>query len=361
MNFLLIGYTPFFYLWILSASPSVPWARSRRHVSFLKLGASHDVKRFFELSSSWYLQLLMCSCQVRLPIACCVLCAVHTFSTDQLSALAPILSSTGRRTSTSLWALAWKDARDTSMCMIENVCLWFAAIELKALDASNGGVPAYRSGRSSLSNSLGTIRDFDLHGLCPSSNLFVSTDFESAWVTWYFAMASRSSTFSCTPRSRKYLNSCSRAWRTSCHGNSLPVTSLTRKARWYFPTTYANIHRFGRLRLARPSMVDLHRFSSSWTFLSSSVLEFSKFLTFPFFHFWLHPSRCSSNFWLLPNFPHSLLFTSPVASVSTLSLLICSATHLLFVITLIPSASMDFSWPPRNSVLILASFQIADS
>ena len=41
-------------------------------------------------------------------------------------------------------------SRGRSTCMIENVSLWFAAIDIIAFDASNGGVPAYKSGRSSL-------------------------------------------------------------------------------------------------------------------------------------------------------------------------------------------------------------------
>ena len=39
------------------------------------------------------------------------------------------------------------------------ISLWFAAIDFVAFNASNGGVPAHRSGPSSLLNSLAHIRD----------------------------------------------------------------------------------------------------------------------------------------------------------------------------------------------------------
>ena len=80
------------------------------------------------------------------------------FISPTVPASVPILSSTGSRISTGLWALAWKYARDTSMCMVENVSLWIAAIDIMAFSASNGGVPAYKSGRSSLWNSLAHVR-----------------------------------------------------------------------------------------------------------------------------------------------------------------------------------------------------------
>ena len=120
---------------------------------------------------------------------------------------------------------------------------------------------------------------------------------------------------------------------------------------------------FSRLRLSKPSMVDVHNFSSSWSFLSSSVPEFSDFLTFPsivhfltasitmlfkiltiakFFQilfFLLHPSRrsplCHSWFDLLRNtclWPLSLLQRRCIP-----------ADHLVTVFC------------------ILASFRIADS
>ena len=66
-----------------------------------------------------------------------------------------------------------KYARDTLMCRVENVCLWFAAIEIIPFNASNGGVPAYRSGRSPLLHSLSKSRDLICMG-SPSNAVFVS-------------------------------------------------------------------------------------------------------------------------------------------------------------------------------------------
>ena len=72
------------------------------------------------------------------------------------------------------------------MCIIGNVCRWFAAIEIVVFKASDGGVPAYRSGRSPLLNSLAPIPD--LRGLSLESFVCV------VWtgVTGYCATVSRS-------------------------------------------------------------------------------------------------------------------------------------------------------------------------
>ena len=84
---------------------------------------------------------------------------------------------------------------------------------------------------------------------------------------------------------------------TSYHGNSLPVMSSMHMTCCSFSPTSANIECLSRLCLARPFMIDLHTFSCSSSFFSSSVLDFSAF------H---NPSRCSSNFvfassaWQLP-------------------------------------------------------------
>ena len=152
-------------------------------------------------------------------------------------------------------------ARDASMCMTENVSLWSAAIEIVAFNASKGRVPASRSGRSSLLNPLATIRDLICTGP-PSYALSVSNIHVSTGLTWYCATASRSSTFSHTQKSRKYFNTCSRALRTSCEGNSLPVTSSMHITYCYYSSISANNACFSRLRLAKPFMIDLHNFSS---------------------------------------------------------------------------------------------------
>ena len=84
-------------------------------------------------------------------------CFLHGLPKQLLPSEVPILSSTGSRTSKDLLAHAWKYARDTSMCMIENVSLLFAAIDV---------------------NSLAHIRDLIRMG-SPSNALSVSTHFVS--------------------------------------------------------------------------------------------------------------------------------------------------------------------------------------
>ena len=61
----------------------------------------------------------------------------------------------------------------------------------------------------------------------------------------------------------------------------------------------------------------------------------------------------------LTTFPSSLTVNQPVATLFIVSLFICSATHLLFVTTLIPSTSMYFRSTSRNSAFMLDSVQIA--
>ena len=162
---------------------------------------------------------------IAFPTAGCVPRSVHALlHQSYFPSVSAILPSTGSRVSTGLWAFAWKYARDTSMCMIENVSFLFAAIDDIAFNASNGRVPVYKSGRSSLSNSLAHIRD----QICMVSSwnaLSVSTHFVSTGVIPCFATASFSSTFSYTPRLSTYFNSSSRALRTACHGSSLPMMS----------------------------------------------------------------------------------------------------------------------------------------
>ena len=111
----------------------------------------------------------------------------------------------------------------------------------------------------------------------------MSVHFVSTGVTQYRAMASRSSTFSYTPRARKYFNSCSRVWRTVCHDNSAPMTSSVHGTRWSCSPTPVNIQNFSRLRLAKPLMIDLYNFSSSLSFPCSSVFFFFAILQFPNF------------------------------------------------------------------------------
>ena len=68
------------------------------------------------------------------------------------------------------------------------------------------------------------IRPNQQHRRCARRAGSLAMHFVSTGVTWYCATVSRSSTFSHSPRSRKYFNSCSRAVSTSCHSNSLPVS-----------------------------------------------------------------------------------------------------------------------------------------
>ena len=124
--------------------------------------------------------------------------------------------------STGLWAFAWKYARDTLMCTIEKRYFTVRCDRYNCFHASNGGVPAYWSGRSSLLTSLAQSRDLICIG-SPSNALSVSTHFVSTGVIPYFATASLSLSFSYTLRSRRYFNS-------NC--------------------------------LERPFMIDLHNFSS---------------------------------------------------------------------------------------------------
>ena len=106
----------------------------------------------------------------------------------------------------------------------ESTHLRIAAKEIITFNASNGRVPACRSGRSQLLNSHATIRDLMCMGSY-SNAVFASVHFESTGGTSYSAIALRSSAFTYTPTSCKYFHSCSRAWRTSDHGNALPVMS----------------------------------------------------------------------------------------------------------------------------------------
>ena len=142
-------------------------------------GIVKQVLRAESKLESPFLDILM---PITFPIAGPVPCSVHAvFINRTFPASLPILSSTGSRISTGLWAFAWKYARDTSMCMIEKASLWFAAIDIIAFNASTGGVAAYRSGRSLLLNSLAHIRDLICIGF-PSNTLSVSTHFVSTGV-----------------------------------------------------------------------------------------------------------------------------------------------------------------------------------
>ena len=127
--------------------------------------------------------------------------------------------------------------------------------------ASSGRLTAYRSGLSPFLNSLEPNRDL-ICNAGTSNALSVSTHFVSTGVNWHCAMASRSSTFSYAPRSRRHFNACSRGSRTACHGDSLPMTSSMHVTSCSASSTSANIACFSRLRLARPFMIDLHNFPS---------------------------------------------------------------------------------------------------
>ena len=169
------------------------------------------------------------------------------------------------------------------MCMIGKVSLWFAAIDIMAFSAPNGGVPAYKSGRSSLLNSLAHIRDLTCIG-SPSNAVFVSTHFVSTGVIPYFSTASFSSTYSHTPMSRKYFSFDSRALRAACQGSSLQVISSKHVTSCSCSSsTSASIACFSRLRFARPFTIDLQSLSSLWLHISSSLLQFSKFSNFSTF------------------------------------------------------------------------------
>ena len=113
------------------------------------------VKQVLRAESCWNLQFLTFSCQSRSQLLAVSLVSYMLFFINPtFPASVPIVSPTGNRISSGLWAFVRKYARDTSMSTIENISLWFAAIDIIAFNASNGGVPAYRSGRSSLLNSL---------------------------------------------------------------------------------------------------------------------------------------------------------------------------------------------------------------
>ena len=75
---------------------------------------------------------------------------------------------------------------------------------------------------SPLLNSRATIRDLNCIGSF-SNVMSVSIHFASTGVAPYFAIAFCSSTFSNTPRSRKYFNSSSRGRRPAVHDNSCGV------------------------------------------------------------------------------------------------------------------------------------------
>ena len=145
-------------------------------------------------------------------------------------------------------------------------------------------------------------------------------------------MALRSSTFSYTPRSRKYFNLCSRTGRTSCHDNPLPMTSSVHKTHWSSSPTSGSAC-FSRLRLAKPLLFDLHNFSSSWPFLSSNFSNFSNFDSvhndalhnvdlcqlFQILQLLLHPSwtcpLCHSGFVVTTLIPSTSIFFSSVWSL----------------------------------------------
>ena len=122
-------------------------------------------------------------------------------------------------------------------------------------------------------NSLAPNRDLICTG-SSSNGLFVSLHFVSTGVTWYCAVASRSSTFSKTQWSPRYFNSCSRALRTACHGNSLPMTSSMHMTSCSSSSISAKTACFSRLRLVMPFLIHLHNFSSFW------FLKFFNFQTF---------------------------------------------------------------------------------
>ena len=137
---------------------------------------------------------------------------------------------------------------------------------------------------------------------------------------------SRSSTFSYTPRSREYFNSMSRALRTSCNSNSMPMTLSKQITCCSYSSISVNIACFHNC--VSRSLLKLTCTISLRSYLSfpRQFLEFSDFQLSQLFN--------------LPMFPNSPMFAPPVATFSTLSLLMCSATHLLFLITLVPSTSM---------------------
>ena len=155
---------------------------------------------------------------ITLPTAGCVPCAIHTrLQQTNFTSRRSVCPPTGHRTTASLLSFCHECMHVTHrMCMTENVSLWFAAIEIMAFHASNGRVHACRSGRSLLPNSLATIRDMIGMG---SLKCFVCVN--PLRDDWSDLVLCNGFTFI----SRKYFNSCSRALCSSCHGNSLLVTS----------------------------------------------------------------------------------------------------------------------------------------
>ena len=90
----------------------------------------------------------------------------------------------------------------------------------------------------------------------------VSIRFVSTGVTWYLAIASRSSKFLKTPRSRRYFNYRFRHWRTEDRDNSLSVMSSTHLTRRSSFSAVAISPCLQRFCIAK-TLIDLHLFSSS--------------------------------------------------------------------------------------------------
>ena len=135
--------------------------------------------------------------------------------------------------------------------------------------------------------------------------------------------------FSHTPRSRRYFNSSSRALRTACHGNSLPVMSSKHMTFVLVPPPRLPTSRVFHDCVSRGLfMIDLQDLSSLWLHISVSILQFSNFPTFPvltssittFFTSSSFPPLTQSttmhfSFCSLPAFPNSQTFGPSITTV----------------------------------------------
>ena len=135
----------------------------------------------------------------------------------------------------------------------------------------------------------------------------------------------------CCP-SRKH---CCAGWKASAHSKSSVTIECGEQSESEFEENH-----WSEGEISGSHSRELSDLSNFPTFPSltpsiTMLFKFGRLPNFQILQFWIHPSR-----------------RSPLCH---------SATHLLFVTTLIPSTLMYFSWSPRNSVFILSSVHIADS
>ena len=177
---------------ILFVVLSVLRARSHHRVSFLKLDAfpgETESSRWAQVESPriWHaLSTHAPNCSQH-PLCRTCSCSAEQFCQHRRTFCPPLAIVPAQ---TSLWeSNARRCARlKKFFCGLlrSDSGLWLAAMDTIAYKASNGGVLAFRSGRSSLWNFHEMVRDL----ICTYRTHFVSTG-----VTWCCGMASRSSTF----------------------------------------------------------------------------------------------------------------------------------------------------------------------